>query len=207
MFTGIVADLAAVVGIEALADDSARLQIRSRLVSAMSLGDSIAVNGVCLTAEALDGDVVSALAMKETLSRTTLGVLSVGDRVNAELALTLATPLGGHIVQGHVDTVGTVVDREHTEHWDVVAISAPASIAKYLVTKGSIAVDGTSLTVVDVDDKPDGTCRFTVSLIPATLANTTLGARQIGEGVNLESDMVAKYIERFAARQRSDGHS
>ena len=198
MFTGIVADLATVVEIEALADDSARLRIRSTLVPSMSLGDSIAVNGVCLTAEFIDADVVTVLAMKETLSRTTLGVCALGDRLNAELALTLSTPLGGHLVQGHVDAVGTVVGRVSTGHWDVVSIHAPSTVARYLVSKGSVAIDGTSLTVVDVVDQSDGSAVFTVSLIPTTLDRTTLGSKDDGDQVNLEVDMVAKYIERFS---------
>jgi len=198
MFTGIVADLATVVEIEALADDSARLRIRSTLVPSMSLGDSIAVNGVCLTAEFIDADVVTVLAMKETLSRTTLGGCALGDRLNAELALTLSTPLGGHLVQGHVDAVGTVVGRVSTGHWDVVSIHAPSTVARYLVSKGSVAIDGTSLTVVDVVDQSDGSAVFTVSLIPTTLDRTTLGSKDNGDQVNLEVDMVAKYIERFS---------
>lgn len=198
MFTGIVADLATVVEIEALADDSARLRLRSTLVPSMSLGDSIAVNGVCLTAEFIDAEVVTVLAMKETLSRTTLGGCAVGDRLNAELALTLSTPLGGHLVQGHVDAVGTVVGRVSTGHWDVVSIHAPSTVARYLVSKGSVAIDGTSLTVVDVVDQSDGSAVFTVSLIPTTLDRTTLGSKDDGDQVNLEVDMVAKYIERFS---------
>jgi riboflavin synthase len=137
------------------------------------------------------------LAMRETLRRTTVGSLVVGSRVNLEPALSLHSPLGGHIVQGHVDSVGTIVSREPSAHWDNVRIQAPAEVARYLVLKGSIAVDGVSLTISGLDDQPDGTAIFMVSLIPVTLDNTTMGARQVGESVNLEVDILAKYVERI----------
>ena len=129
-----------------------------------------------------------------------LGELAAATRVNLEPALTLSTPLGGHIVQGHVDAVGIIVSRERAETWDLVDIHAPREVARYLVVKGSVAVDGVSLTVTKVIDQPDGSSVFGVSLIPVTLAATTLGQRQPGETVNLEADVLAKYVERVTSR-------
>lgn len=201
MFTGIVADIASVVSIDALPDESIRLTISSRLVANLDLGGSIAVNGVCLTAEDIDTDAstVSMVAMRETLIRTNLGGLALAGHVNAELPVSLSQPLGGHLVSGHVDAMGTLAARERTSVWDIVTVSAPGSMAQYLVPKGSITIDGVSLTVVDVVDQPDGTVTFTVSLIPATLANTTLGSLEPGARVNLEADMLAKYVERIVS--------
>jgi riboflavin synthase len=155
-------------------------------------GDSIAVNGVCLTVVTVDEDTFTADVMKETLDRSCLGALREGDPVNLERAATLGTRLGGHLVQGHVDGVGTVAGREPGEHWEVVRIALPPGLSRYLVEKGSITVDGVSLTVMSVDDR-----EFAVSLIPATLALTTLGHKGIGAPVNLEVDVIAKYVEKL----------
>ena len=204
MFTGIVADVATVVGVEALSDQSIRLNIDTQLSHNLDIGGSIAINGVCLTAEGIDGSTVSTVAMRETMIRTNLGGLAIGSHINAELPLTLAQPLGGHLVSGHVDSVGELKSREHTEVWDVLSIHAPAAMSNYLVPKGSIAIDGVSLTVVDVIDDSDGSVTFTVSLIPTTLKHTTLGRVAIGARVNLEADMVAKYIERITRGGRHE---
>lgn len=196
MFTGIVEELGSVVAMESQSD-ALRLSVRGPLVTQdASLGDSIAVNGVCLTVAALDGDVFTADVMRETLDKTSLGALAPQAPVNLERAMTLDGRLGGHLVQGHVDGLGQVVSRTPSEHWEVVEVSLPSHLAPYLVDKGSITVDGVSLTVVRVDDTRGS---FTVSLIPETLARTTLGHRQPGEPVNLEVDVVAKYVERMLA--------
>ena len=199
MFTGIVEELGTV---EALEDqgDAVRLTVHGPLVTSdAARGDSISVNGCCLTVvtdtdTATDGraEVFTADVMHETLAKTSLGGLEPGARVNLERAVTPATRLGGHIVQGHVDGTGTVVRRTPSEHWEVVEISLPADLERYLVPKGSITVDGISLTVVDVEPES-----FTVSLIPETLARTTLGFKQAGDLVNLEVDVIAKYVEKM----------
>jgi riboflavin synthase len=194
MFTGIVEELGTVVALESQSD-AMRLSVRGPLVTEdASLGDSIAVNGVCLTVASLDGDVFTADVMRETLDKSSLGALAPQSQVNLERAMTLQARLGGHLVQGHVDGVGEVRSRTPSEHWEVVEVSLPPHLATYLVDKGSITVDGVSLTVVRVDDARGS---FTVSLIPETLARTTLGHRQPGEPVNLEVDVVAKYVERM----------
>jgi riboflavin synthase len=192
MFTGIVEELGTVVGLEEQ-PDAIRLTVRGpHVVVDASLGDSIAVNGCCLTVAERDGETFTADVMRETLDKTSLGGLEPGGRVNLERAVTAHTRLGGHIVQGHVDGTGEILAREPSEHWEVVEISLPAELARYLVDKGSITVDGISLTVVKVGD-----ASFTVSLIPETLARTTLGSKQPGERVNLEVDVIAKYVERL----------
>ena len=191
MFTGIVEELGTVVAITSLPEEAVQLTINGPLVTSdAGLGDSIAVNGVCLTVASLSDGAFMADVMRETLIRTTTGDLQVGDKVNLERPVTLATRLGGHIVQGHVDGVGTVVSREHAEHWDVVTFVVPQDLLKYIVEKGSITIDGTSLTVSARTEKT-----ISVSLIPATLEKTTLGVRQIGDRVNLEVDVLAKYVE------------
>ena len=196
MFTGIVEELGVVEGIEDQGD-ALRLTVRGpHVVVDAGLGDSIAVNGCCLTVAARDQETFTADVMRETLDKTSLGVLEPGSRVNLERAVTPTTRLGGHIVQGHVDGTGSVVRRTPSEHWEVVEVSAPEPVRRYLVAKGSITVDGISLTVVDVDDAA-GT--FTVSLIPETLARTTLGFKQPGDPVNLEVDVIAKYVERLVS--------
>ena len=198
MFTGIVEELGEVVGLQPGAD-SARITVRGPLVTEGARpGASIAVDGVCLTATDLDGGTFTADVMAETLRRTTLGGLRPGARVNLERPLAADGRFGGHIVQGHVDGVGTVVGRTPGDRWEVVRIGLPPDLARYVVEKGSIAVDGVSLTVAAVDDA-DGP-GFTVSLIPETLARTTLGVRGPGEPVNLEVDVLAKYVERMLAR-------
>jgi riboflavin synthase len=192
MFTGIVEELGVV---EALVDqgDAVRLTVRGPHVTLdAGLGDSIAVNGCCLTVAERDQETFTADVMRETLDKTSLGALASGDRVNLERAVTPQTRLGGHIVQGHVDGRGTILQRTPSEHWEVVEVSLPPDLARYLVAKGSITVDGISLTVVEV-----GTESFTVSLIPETLARTTLGFKQPGDAVNLEVDVIAKYVERL----------
>jgi riboflavin synthase len=194
MFTGIVEELGTVERLEPQGD-AVRLTVRGPLaVSDAGLGDSIAVNGCCLTVAARDGETFTADVMQETLDKTSLGALAPGTRVNLERAVTAGTRLGGHLVQGHVDATGRVVAREPSDHWTLVTVELPRSLARYLVAKGSITVDGVSLTVVTVDDTA---ATFTVSLIPETLARTTLGIKQPGEPVNLEVDVVAKYVERM----------
>jgi riboflavin synthase len=202
MFTGIVEELGEVREVTSLAGDSARLVLRGPLVTSDAApGDSISVNGVCLTVvDIVDGDF-SADVMRETLVRSSLGSLTPGSPVNLERALSLGARLGGHLVQGHVDGVGEVLARQPSENWDVVRISLPDSLARYLVEKGSITVDGVSLTVVEVHDGrgDHDPSWFSVSLIPTTLAATTLGAAPVGQRVNLEVDVVAKYVERMLA--------
>lgn len=208
MFTGIVEELGTVAGIEDQGD-AVRLTISAATVlSDAELGASIAVNGCCLTVATLGEKGWTADVMLETLKRTSLHALSVGDQVNLERAVTPTTRLGGHIVQGHVDGVGRVVSREPSEHWEVVTISLDPgrsearghqqSLARYVVEKGSIAVDGISLTVVSVTDDT-----FTVSLIPETLARTSLGFRAVGDEVNLETDIIAKHVEKLLGGVRS----
>ena len=197
MFTGIVEELGRVAAIQVLPDNAIRITIEGPTVlSDANLGDSICVNGVCLTVAEQSGDQFTADVMSETINRTTIGDLLAGSQVNLERPVTLATRLGGHLVQGHVDAVGTVSAREHSENWDVVTITPPKELLKYVVQKGSITIDGTSLTVSAVTDST-----FSVSLIPATLEKTTLGIRQIGDRVNLEVDVLAKYVEKLVAAQ------
>jgi riboflavin synthase len=192
MFTGIIEELGNVTAMVDLGD-AARLSVRGPLVVGDARhGDSIAVNGVCLTVVEVAGDAFTADVMKETLDRTALGALTEGDPVNLERAATLGGRLGGHLVQGHVDGVGTILDRVPAEHWDVVTIWLPPGVGRYVVEKGSITVDGVSLTVAAVDGS-----RLSVSLIPATLERTTLGRKASGAPVNLEVDIVAKYIEKL----------
>jgi riboflavin synthase len=195
MFTGIVEELGRVAAIQELPDNAIRITIEGPTVlSDANLGDSICVNGVCLTVAEQNGDQFTADVMSETINRTTIGDLLAGSQVNLERPVTLSTRLGGHLVQGHVDAVGTVSAREHSENWDVVTITPPKELLKYVVEKGSITIDGTSLTVSAVTDST-----FSVSLIPATLEKTTLGIRQIGDRVNLEVDVLAKYVEKLVA--------
>lgn len=202
MFTGIVEERGVVIEVNASGDESERsatVRIRGPLVvSDAQLGDSIAVNGVCLTLVEHDKDSFTVDVMRETLVRT--AGFSVGAEVNLERAVTAGTRLGGHIVQGHVDGVGTVFSRRHTPEWDIVHVSASESVGRYLVPKGSITIDGVSLTVVDVQDRDSGDCLFSVSLIPTTLGMTTLGSAQPGDRVNLEADVIAKYVERLVSR-------
>ncbi|MGW4649480.1 riboflavin synthase [Kitasatospora sp. NPDC004289] len=205
MFTGIIEELGEVVSIEEIGDSS-RIRLRGPVVCAdAGHGDSIAVNGVCLTVVdspeqlAAGTGEFSADVMAETLHRSSLGALAPGSRVNLERAMALGARLGGHLVQGHVDATGTLLSREPGDldadgnlRWEVLRFSLPQGITRYLVEKGSITVDGVSLTVVEA-----ALDSFTVSLIPATLALTTLGAKQVGDPVNLEVDVLAKYVERL----------
>ncbi|MFI8931843.1 riboflavin synthase [Streptomyces sp. NPDC053474] len=192
MFTGIVEELGEVTAVETLADAS-RFRLRGPVVTdGAKHGDSIAVNGVCLTVVDHEGDEFTADVMAETLNRSSLGALAPGSKVNLERPTAVGARLGGHIVQGHVDGTGTVLDRKASENWEIVKVSLPADLARYVVEKGSITVDGVSLTVVDA-----GVDYFTVSLIPTTLALTTLGVKQPGDPVNLEVDVIAKYVERL----------
>jgi len=207
MFTGIVEELGEIVATEELAD-AARLTIRGKLVTSdAGHGDSIAVNGVCLTVvDVVDGDSFTVDVMQETLNRSSIGGLGTGSLVNLERAAALNSRLGGHLVQGHVDGTGTVLARTPSENWEVVRISLPDAIARYVVEKGSITVDGISLTVsgLGIADAPaaaDGNRDwFEVSLIPTTLSMTNLGAAAVGTKVNLEVDVIAKYVERLQQR-------
>ncbi|GAA3049822.1 riboflavin synthase [Actinokineospora globicatena] len=193
MFTGIVEERGAVVAVEQLAD-AARVTIAGPLVTSdAKQGDSIAVNGVCLTVVDHGDGAFTADVMRETLVRSSLAGIAAGDAVNLERAAAVGQRFGGHIVQGHVDGTGDLVSRAPSEHWDLVRFGLPAHLARYVVEKGSITVDGVSLTVVEVG--PDW---FTVSLIPETLRATTLGLREPGDRVNLEVDVIAKYVEKLA---------
>ncbi|MEU8052614.1 riboflavin synthase [Micromonospora haikouensis] len=193
MFTGIVEELGEVVRTAETGDDSALVAIRGPLVTGDARhGDSIAVNGVCLTVVDVDGDVFTADVMGETLRRSALGALRPGAPVNLERAAALGSRLGGHLVQGHVDGVGAVLSRQPAAQWETVRFRLPAALSRYVVEKGSITVDGVSLTVAGVG--PDW---FSVGLIPTTLKLTTLGERAVGDAVNLEVDVLAKYVERL----------
>jgi riboflavin synthase len=204
MFTGIVEELGEVVGKDDLGD-SARFTIQGPVVTAdAGHGDSIAVNGVCLTVvEVLPGGQFTADVMGETLSRSSLGRLAAGSPVNLERAAAVNSRLGGHIVQGHVDGTGTIAARRTAGGWDVVRISMPPGLSRYVVEKGSVAVDGISLTVSAVSGSQDPDSWFEVSLIPETLERTTLGRKGPGELVNLEVDLIAKYVERLLPAGRS----
>jgi len=202
MFTGIVEELGEIVSKDQLTD-AARFVIRGPLVTAdAGHGDSIAVNGVCLTVvDVLPDGAFSADVMAETLNRSSLAGVQVGGQVNLERAAAINSRLGGHIVQGHVDGVGTVLARTPSENWEVVRIALPEQLARYVVEKGSITVDGVSLTVSGLgrDERGDW---FEISLIPTTLALTTLGRAPVGTTVNLEVDVIAKYVERLLQHQQ-----
>jgi riboflavin synthase len=194
MFTGIVEELGTVAEVVDQGD-AIRLTVQAATVlEGTGLGDSISVNGCCLTVSELGDGRWTADLMQETLDKTSLRGVAPGDRVNLERAVTVDKRLGGHIVQGHVDGVGTVLGRTPSEHWEVVEIALPGGLGRYLVEKGSITVDGVSLTVVEA-----GEASFTVSLIPETLARTTLGFRGPGDRVNLEADVIAKHVEKLLA--------
>jgi riboflavin synthase len=195
MFTGIVEELGEVAAVTRLAD-AARITVRGPLVAdGAAAGDSIAVNGVCLTVTGLDGPLFTADVMAETLRRTTLSALAPGSAVNLERSLRLGDRLGGHMVAGHVDGVATVTGHRPARHWHVLRIATPPGLHRYLVEKGSVAVDGVSLTVSALGGGESPW--FEVSLIPATLAATTLGKVAPGDAVNLEADMIGKYVERM----------
>ena len=193
MFTGIVEELGEVVYLADAGGDAAVLAVRGPLVTADARpGDSIAVNGVCLTVVDNTGGVFTADVMGETLRRSSLGVLRPGSHVNLERAATVGARLGGHLVQGHVDGVARILAREPADQWEVLRFSLPPELARYVVEKGSITVDGVSLTVMAVDDST-----FRVGLIPTTLKLTVLGAKPIGDPLNLEVDVIAKYVEKM----------
>ncbi|WP_300609560.1 riboflavin synthase [Trebonia sp.] len=210
MFTGIVEELGEVEAVEHLAD-SARITIRSSTVTEDARpGDSIAVNGVCLTVTGLTSGPpgiattapppprgFTADVMGETLARSSLKDIAPGSRVNLERSVRLAGRLGGHLVQGHVDATAAILSRESQEHWEVVRVGLPPALARYVVEKGSVAVDGISLTVSRL-----GETWFEVSLIPETLKRTTLGRKKPGETVNLEVDVIAKYVEKLIGGAR-----
>ena len=212
MFTGIVEELGRVVRLETV-EDSARLTVEAPTVTQdVNLGDSVSVNGCCLTVAAVHGSTFTADLMAETLTRTTLCSQAPGDPVNLERALRASDRLGGHIVQGHVDATAEVLDHHRGEHWDLLRISLPQEIARYVAVKGSVALDGVSLTVVDVVDAPStldvapvpgAGASLSVGLIPETLRRTTLGTRRPGERVNLEVDVLAKYAERLLGARLS----
>jgi riboflavin synthase len=192
MFTGLIADLGSVTALDRDAD-GARLRIQTRLVAELELGDSVAVNGVCLTATDVADDEFAAEAMTETLRRSALGELDAGSRVNLELSLRADGRLGGHVVQGHVDGIGTVGEIREDGFARVLAIKTDTpTVARYLVEKGSVAVNGVSLTVSALLESG-----FEVSLIPETLQRTNLGELRVGDRVNLEADVLAKHVERL----------
>ncbi|MFJ5078446.1 riboflavin synthase [Streptomyces sp. NPDC088553] len=199
MFTGIVEELGEVTAVEQL-EDASRFRLRGPLVTeGAQHGDSIAVNGVCLTVVEFGDGEFTADVMAETLKRSSLGALEVGSRVNLERPMAVGGRLGGHIVQGHVDGTGTILERTPSEHWELVKVGLPAHLSRYVVEKGSITVDGVSLTVVEVTDD-----WFTISLIPTTLDLTTLGIKQAGDPVNLEVDVIAKYVERLLGQNAKE---
>ncbi|GAB3257732.1 riboflavin synthase [Kineosporia babensis] len=197
MFTGIVEELGQVVELVP-GEDSARVTVRGPIVTADAVpGASIAVNGVCLTVVELSTDSFTADVMAETLHRSSLRTAVPGARVNLERPLQANGRFGGHVVQGHVDGTGTVTERVPGDRWELVRIRIPAELSRYVVAKGSITLDGVSLTVAGLGDQPDGSSIVTVSLIPETLSRTTLGLRTVGEPVNIEVDVLAKYVERL----------
>jgi riboflavin synthase len=200
MFTGIVAGIGTICSVDSVGD-AARITVAGADLRTASTGDSVAVDGVCLTIARLDSDVFEADLLPETRRRSSLGEVAVGRRVNLESAATPTTVLGGHIVQGHIDGIGTVVRRAPGEAWDDVVVALPARLSRYVVEKGSVALDGVSLTVVGVSGD-----EVAVSLIPETLKRTTWGERPVGAAVNVEVDVIAKYVERllgFRERQPS----
>ncbi|MGH2960678.1 MAG: riboflavin synthase [Solirubrobacterales bacterium] len=198
MFTGLIADLGTAEAVDGGAE-GVRLRIRTALTGELSKGDSVAVNGACLTAASVDGDGFEADVMNQTLERTSLGALRAGDRVNVELALRLSDRLGGHMVHGHVDGTARVAATSEDGFARRLTIEAPEELRRYVVERGSVAVEGVSVTVAAVTD--DG---FEVSLIPETLERTTLGGAVEGRTVNVELDVVARYVERLV-RFREEG--
>jgi riboflavin synthase len=192
MFTGIIEELGTVASVEVL-PDSIRLAIKGDLVRQdLSQGESISVNGVCLTAAEITSDGFIADVMLETLNRSSLSGISQGESVNLERAMSGAGRFGGHVVQGHVDGVAEIISREPSANWEVVKFNIPAELSKYVVHKGSITFDGVSLTVNDISDNT-----VSLSLIPETLRLTTLGTKQVGDKLNVEADILAKHIEKL----------
>lgn len=207
MFTGIVESLGEVTSISS-GVDSARIGIHApKVLTDAATGVSIAVNGVCLTVVQFDSEEFSADVMLETLNRSSLGELQVGSTVNVERAVPVMGRLGGHIVQGHVDGVARVLSIDPHEEWTVLTIELPLALASYVIEKGSITVNGVSLTVASVSNPSAQSHQFTVSLIPTTLAETNLGQVQIGQRVNIEVDALAKYMERIVAFQQKKDES
>lgn len=197
MFTGLIANLGAITAIEK-GENSAFFTISApQIISEIALGDSVAVNGVCLTATSVSDNTFTADVMVQTLSLTSLSALTVGSPVNLELAAQLNARMGGHIVQGHVDGVGSVTSIQPGEKWTEFSLTVPEHLLRYVVAQGSIALDGVSLTVGSVDD---ASCTVTVWLIPETLAKTNLASRQLGDLINIEVDILAKYVERMVAK-------
>lgn len=193
MFTGLVQDIAIIESVQRR-DESSVMSIKTKLAGMMSIGDSISINGVCLTATSTHGDSITVDVMIQTLKLSNLGAISEGARVNAELATRADSRLGGHIVQGHVDGVGRVVTNEPGEKWQKFEIAIPQELQKYVVNQGSICIDGVSLTVGKIDDS---TSIVTLWLIPETLEKTTLASKVAGTEVNIEVDVLAKYVERL----------
>lgn len=197
MFTGLVAELGKVVGITK-GESSSVLTIHApALTPELAIGDSIAVNGTCLTATSLMADTFTADVMVQTLSLTSLGKLEIGTGVNLELAAQMDMRMGGHIVQGHVDGIATVISRTPGEKWEQFVIEVPAELSRYIVNQGSICVDGVSLTVGEINDSNN---QVTLWLIPETLAKTNLSSKPIGDIVNIEVDILAKYVERLISK-------
>lgn len=207
MFTGIIAEQGKVTAVERSGDHSATLRLNAPTsTQGLGLGGSVAVNGVCLTATTIDGTDFSVDVMGETLLRSTIGELAVGDSVNLERCVEAGGRLDGHVVQGHVDGVGQVAERENLGNWERLRFAIPQDLAKYVAEKGSIAIDGVSLTVTAVSDPWSSSAWFEVGLIPTTLADTGLGAKPLGGRVNLEVDVLAKYTQRLLSfRHRPSG--
>ena len=201
MFTGLVQDIATIRAIEKH-NESSVLTFETNLAHELSIGDSISINGVCLTAISINGKEVKVDVMIQTLKLSNLGQLSVGDKVNAELATRADARLGGHIVQGHVDGIAKVVANEMGEKWQKFVVEIPAHLKKYVVNQGSICIDGVSLTVGSIDD---ATSAVTLWLIPETLEKTTLGDKAVEGSVNIEVDVLAKYVERLLSQRSHDG--
>jgi riboflavin synthase len=199
MFTGLVQDKAIILGIEKR-NESSVLTFETNLAHQLTIGDSISINGVCLTATSIENKLVKADVMVQTLKLSNLGDLSAGERVNAELATRVDARLGGHIVQGHVDGIGTVITNAMGEKWQKFVIEIPAHLAKYVVNQGSLCIDGVSLTVGEI---VDSTRTVTLWLIPETVEKTTLGEKKPGGRVNIEVDVLAKYVERLLGAQKS----
>lgn len=201
MFTGLVEKLGIVTEIAPDGAGGARARITEpHLTPELKIGESVAVNGACLTVIDIGSDSFTFQLGPETLSRTNLGQLQVGSSVNLERSLRVGDRLGGHFVQGHVDAIGTILSREVSGEWEMVWFSSPRELTRLMVEKGSVAVDGVSLTLVQVHDD-----RFLIMLIPHTLRETTLGSKKVGDAVNLEADMIAKHIQQLSRRDQSPG--
>ena len=207
MFTGIVQELGTVAAVDHGADGSTLRIEAATVADGVRLGDSVAVDGVCLTVVAQGDDWFTADVMAESIAASTVGSLGAGDRVNIERAASLGDRLGGHIVQGHVDGTTTILSTEEGSAWRVVRLALPAGLSALVTRKGSIAIDGISLTVSAVSDADEPEQWFEVSLIPETLAATTLGAKGAGDFVNLETDILARHVERLLAVERAVEHT